>query len=368
MGGVLGRALRTTGKAALDRPGASFALLDVATAGAILGARRIKRSDSRRPPTQGLASNEEVVRLPDGRRVAVASHGDPRGRPPFLFHGIPGSRLGLHYVEGPAKERGVRVVCPDRPGVGRSDPHPERTIPGYADDVSALADALGFGRFAVLGYSGGAPYALACGAKLPERVSAVGTMAGAGPHDRPGAREGCSKSDLMLLDLSLRRPFLARLAMFGWAKVARFSPSVALKGLAENLSEPDRRFLEGAQRSPGCGRRPRPRHLRDRRRRQADERHLRAFAALSVDPVWAGRSRPGARPIVGVYGSAELRPERSSNGFDRTFSGDPGGPSFAYSPARKPSVLGRPGCSWTPRGCSSPWRTGSGPAPRPAWR
>ena len=223
MGGVLGRALRTTGKAAFDRPGASFALLSVATAGAILGVRRIRWSGSRRPPTQGLASNEELVRLPDGRRVAVASHGDPQGMPLFLFHGIPGSRLGLHYVDGPAKQRGVRVVCPDRPGVGRSDPHPERTIPFYAADVGALADALGFERFAVLGYSGGAPYALACGAKLPERVSAVGTMAGAGPHDRPGAREGCSKSDLMLLDLSLRRPFLARLTMFAWAKVARFA-------------------------------------------------------------------------------------------------------------------------------------------------
>ena len=244
MDGVLRRALRTTSKTVFERPGASFALLSVAAAGAILGARRIKQSGSRRLPTRLLASNEELVRLPDGRRVALASHGDPQGSPLFLFHGTPGSRLGLHYVDGPAKERGVRVVCPDRPGVGRSDPYPERTIPGYTDDVSALADALGFERFAVLGYSGGAPYALACGAKLPERVSAVGTAAGTGPHDRPGSREGCSKSDLMLLDLSLRRPFLARLAMFAWAKAARFAPSVALKSLAEDLSEPDRRFLE----------------------------------------------------------------------------------------------------------------------------
>ena len=137
MGGVLGRAPRTTGKAALDRPGASFALLSVATAGVILGALRIKRSGSRHPPTRVLASNEELVRLSDGRRVAIASHGDPQGRPLFLFHGTPGSRLGLPYGDGPAKERGVRVVCPDRPGVGRSDPHPGRTIPDYADDVSA---------------------------------------------------------------------------------------------------------------------------------------------------------------------------------------------------------------------------------------
>jgi pimeloyl-ACP methyl ester carboxylesterase len=158
----------------------------------------------------------------------------------------------LHYVDGPAKERGVRVVCPDRPGVGRSDPHPERTIPGYADDVSALADAMGFARFAVLGYSAGAPYALACGARLPERVSAVGTMAGAGPHDRPGAREGCSKSDLMLLDLSMRRPLLARLMMFAWVKVGLFAPSVALKSLDDDASESDRRFLEEGVRERGA--------------------------------------------------------------------------------------------------------------------
>ena len=221
MSGVLGKAIRSTGKAAFDRPGASFALLALAAASVILWARRIKRAGSGRARTQDLASNEELVRLPDGRRVAMASHGDPQGRPLFLFHGVPGSRLGLHHTDGPAKERSVRVVCPDRPGVGRSDPHPERTILDYAADVKALADAMGFERFAVLGYSGGGPYALACGAKLPERVSAVGIMAGVGPLDRPGAREGLTKGDQRLMDLSLKRSFLARLVMLGMSIVAR---------------------------------------------------------------------------------------------------------------------------------------------------
>jgi pimeloyl-ACP methyl ester carboxylesterase len=147
----------------------------------------------------------------------------------------------------------VTVVCPDRPGIGRSDPHPQRTIPGYAADVGVLADAMGFeGRFAVLGYSGGGPYALACGAKLSERVSAVGLMAGVGPMDRPGAREGRSKTDLRLLDLSLRRPLLARLVMFGLSKVARFAPSVALKSFTDEISEPDRRVLEEEARKRGA--------------------------------------------------------------------------------------------------------------------
>jgi pimeloyl-ACP methyl ester carboxylesterase len=252
MGGVLGRVLRSTGKATFDRPEASFALLVLAAASAILWARRMKRASTERVPTQGLASNEELVRLPDGRRVAITSHGDPQGSPLFLFHGTPNSRLGLHHIDRPAKERIVRVVCPDRPGIGLSDPHPERTIPGYAEDVRALADAIGFERFAVLGYSGGGCYALACGAKLPERVSAVGIMAGVGPLDRPGAREGLTKADQMLIDLSLKRPFVARLAMFGFSKLARIAPSVVLKSLAEELSEPDRLFLEEWGRKRGA--------------------------------------------------------------------------------------------------------------------
>jgi pimeloyl-ACP methyl ester carboxylesterase len=181
MGGVLGKVLRTTGKAVFNRSGASFALLALAAASAILWVRRMKQASAGRAPTQGLASNEELVRLSDGRRGAIASHDDPQRSPLFLFHGVPGSRLGLHHTDGPAKERSVRVLCPDRPGIGRSDPHPERTIPGYANDVNALVDAMGFERFAVLDYSGGGPYALACGAKLSERVSAVRNMAGLGP-------------------------------------------------------------------------------------------------------------------------------------------------------------------------------------------
>ena len=38
-------------------------------------------------------SNDRVVTLPDGRRMAVVEHGDPAGRPVFVFHGTPASRL-----------------------------------------------------------------------------------------------------------------------------------------------------------------------------------------------------------------------------------------------------------------------------------
>ena len=72
----------------------------------------------------------------------------------------------------PARERGLRVICPDRGGIGGSAPLPGRTVRGYADEVLRLADALGLDEFAVLGYSCGGPYALSCAAGCGPRLTA----------------------------------------------------------------------------------------------------------------------------------------------------------------------------------------------------
>jgi pimeloyl-ACP methyl ester carboxylesterase len=55
-----------------------------------------------------------------------------------------------------------------------------------AADVSSIADALGIDRFAVMGYSGGGPHALACAALLPERVLGVVCVAGLAPFRAEG--------------------------------------------------------------------------------------------------------------------------------------------------------------------------------------
>jgi len=185
-----------------------------------------------------------IVPLPDGRRIAVAAHGDPEGRPLFLFHGSPSSRLGNEYTDEPARTRGIRVLCPDRPGIGGSDPVARRDVADTATDVAELADALAIDRFAVLGYSGGGPYALAAAARLPERVRVVGLMAAAGPLDKPGARTGLTRSDSLLLELSSRRPWAAQVVLRVVAGYSRLFPGIALRIAKAELSEADRRAMD----------------------------------------------------------------------------------------------------------------------------
>jgi pimeloyl-ACP methyl ester carboxylesterase len=115
---------------------------------------------------------DAAIVLPDGRRLAFTEWGAPDGRPVFSCHGRPGSRLWCPDEEAMA-EAGVRLVIPDRPGIGRSDPLEGRTLADWPRDVIALADALGLATFGVIGVSGGGTYGLACAALIPDRLTAV---------------------------------------------------------------------------------------------------------------------------------------------------------------------------------------------------
>jgi pimeloyl-ACP methyl ester carboxylesterase len=115
---------------------------------------------------------DDTIRLRDGRTLAYAEWGDAEGAPVLFFHGSPGSRLYHPDEEVTASSR-VRLVTIDRPGIGMSDVLAERTYSDWPSDVTELADALGVEQFAVVGWSAGGPYAAACAARIPDRLTRV---------------------------------------------------------------------------------------------------------------------------------------------------------------------------------------------------
>ena len=123
--------------------------------------------------------------LSDGRTLSYAEYGDPQGESLVLLHGTPGSRLDFEFWAEALAAHGLRGIAVDRPGMGRSSAHPQRTLLGWAQDVRALADHLGLMAFSVLGASGGGPHALACGQALPGRVRQVVLVASGVPIETP---------------------------------------------------------------------------------------------------------------------------------------------------------------------------------------
>ena len=136
------------------------------------------------------AISGRTIRLPDGRTLGYSESGDVSGAPVVLLPGTPGSRLsGEWMLSGqPHAALGVRLVAVDRPGYGTSTPHRRQTFLTVADDLSRLGDALGLDRFAVLGVSGGGPYAYAAAYARPDRVTRALVISGAVPPTRKELR------------------------------------------------------------------------------------------------------------------------------------------------------------------------------------
>src|SRR5690349_18581455 len=135
-----------------------------------------------------LVLRDSQVRLPDGRTLAYAEYGEADGYPVPFFHGTPGARLLRPRALRPGTA-GSRIIAVERPGYGRSDFHSGWGMLDWADDVAALADALGLARFALVAESGGGPYAAACAYRLPTRVTALVLFSSLAPWpaDRAGA-------------------------------------------------------------------------------------------------------------------------------------------------------------------------------------
>jgi pimeloyl-ACP methyl ester carboxylesterase len=123
---------------------------------------------------------------PDGRTLGYELFGAEDGDPVVSIHGTPGSRLASFPIGDPYTEAAVRVLKFDRGGYGLSTRVPGRSVADGAADVAALADHLGWDRFAVTGGSGGGPHALSCGALLPDRVTRVMVEASLAPPDAEG--------------------------------------------------------------------------------------------------------------------------------------------------------------------------------------
>jgi pimeloyl-ACP methyl ester carboxylesterase len=137
-------------------------------------------------PTNSLT--HETLTTPAGRTLSYAVGGDPDGPAVVVNHGTPGSRLFGALLEETATDVGVRTVIPDRPGYGASSPPPDDwTWQDWPADLELILEAEPIDSAAVLGFSGGGPFAFAAGqAEWTTRVALVSSVIP--PADTPLAR------------------------------------------------------------------------------------------------------------------------------------------------------------------------------------
>jgi pimeloyl-ACP methyl ester carboxylesterase len=192
------------------------------------------------------AVRDRSITLSDGRQLGYREYGRADGTPVLFFHGLGTTRVICPVDHDLADSLGARMIAVDRPGIGLSDRHRGRRLLDFPSDVAELADALGLERLAVVGWSGGGPYAAACAYRLPDRVRAAGLVSA------PAPISGVTDADYLrrfhrTAALSARRaPWTIRLALWHWGRPQRrdarlsFEKAVAEMGRADQraLSEP----------------------------------------------------------------------------------------------------------------------------------
>jgi pimeloyl-ACP methyl ester carboxylesterase len=186
----------------------------------------------------------QTLTLPSGRVLEFAEYGDPAGLPALVFHGLIGSHHQASWIADEAARRGLRLVAPNRPGVGRSG-FVRREAAGEATgDVVALVDHLGLDRFSVIGISGGTPYALACLHRLGPRVLSATLLSGMGPTSLRGSLAGMDPRRRAFFVVGSRSRRAAKGA-FDRARAGYLDdPPRFLRRLVRTWSRPDRDLFD----------------------------------------------------------------------------------------------------------------------------
>jgi pimeloyl-ACP methyl ester carboxylesterase len=187
------------------------------------------------PATDWLPDDSETdsLSLPNGRQLAYATYGDPDGYPVLFCHGTPGSHVVARLLAAPARERGVHLIAPDRPGIGNSS---DATvgITDWPDDAAHLLSHLDVDAAGAVGFSGGGPFAMACH-RLPEieRVSLIGSSG-------PPAIGSTGRVQQFVGALSRHAPWaLGRLFRLQRWFALRRDPSYTVGFVAEETPETD---------------------------------------------------------------------------------------------------------------------------------
>jgi pimeloyl-ACP methyl ester carboxylesterase len=252
---------------------------------------------------------DKRIELRDGRTLGFAEYGDPEGKPLFFFHGFPGSRFEAMPLDEVFRRLHLRVIAPERPGLGLSTGKRGWKILDWPDDVAELADSLGIGAFSVCGVSGGGPFSLACARKSPDRLGAVIVVAGLGPLVESGAIDGMAEKNLKAFTMAVESPWKLRLIYF-LARYVDFEKGRE-KSLAR-MTEPDRAVMSRpemrkmASLDAAAAMAQRGRGLADHVILYARDWGFRLEDVKKEVHLWQGEEDVNVPPAMGRYQAAHL--------------------------------------------------------------
>jgi pimeloyl-ACP methyl ester carboxylesterase len=190
-----------------------------------------------------------TLTLKNGQIVGILELGNENSKNVIFFnHGFPGCRYDSTLFKDCLNGKDVRLIALERSGYGNSSYIKDRTILDFTNEFSEVLDTLQIERCKIIGISGGTPYALACAAKLQDRIEKVAIISGVSEIEDNAVFEGMTASNKIFLKLGRFSPALVKpLAelisflwscnvnnMFTWMKLFMSKADKALLNIPEN--------------------------------------------------------------------------------------------------------------------------------------
>lgn len=141
-----------------------------------------------------------------------------------------------------ARARGLRIIAPERPGYGLSDSKDFASLRDASADFVGLADFLDLKRFALIGVSGGGPFAVAAASSMPQRIKLLALISPVGPIAEIADRVSAWHRHLFT-ELALSQ-FACGSFFWGLKALLAVAPDAAYAGLKHHASHADRELLE----------------------------------------------------------------------------------------------------------------------------
>lgn len=197
--------------------------------------------------TSRCANTHRIFVLSDGRQMEYLEYGDPTGRAVIYNHGMPGSGLEASVLDPLFKEAGLRLICPNRPGVGKSSPIKHYHLAQITRDLLQLVEYKQLNDITLIGWSSGGVPALWQSRYLADQARQVILLSSYSHFDEldacPEARYGQAQQLKWLLN---RLPRTSRLLNFALSVLAKVSHKNYLKAVMKQLAPQDQKLFGAA--------------------------------------------------------------------------------------------------------------------------
>ncbi|CAN8102058.1 unnamed protein product [Discula destructiva] len=116
--------------------------------------------------------SQKIKHPQTGRVISFSEVGDAEGSAVFCCVGMGLTRFITAFYDELALTLKLRLITPDRPGVGDSEAYADGTATplSWPDDIYAICQHLKITKFSMLAHSAGAIYALATALRMPQHI------------------------------------------------------------------------------------------------------------------------------------------------------------------------------------------------------